>query len=283
MPKLSSSQQDKIAAERTMEVYKRNDMIQKARFSLSIQEQRAVLYAISKIQPTDTYLKEYTFEIKDFYRVIGWDKESYTEFKGMLKGLSDKSWWATIKREDGTEFESLVRWFTTARTDKRSGKVTIKFHEDMMPFLIQLAQGSDFYTKYQLQYVLPMSSQFSPRLYEILKSYQYNNREWFFEIDELKRVLDCQHYKNFNDFKRFALDPAVSEINKYTDIRVAYITETAGRKVTRVIFYFKEKSKEKLLEAQKEIRDALDGQLTIDDVLEGMEKYSEKYRFFDED
>ena len=263
--KLSERQSMQLDSERSMEVYKRNDMIQQARFSLSVQEQKTVLYAISKIKPDDTYLTEYTFDIKDFYRIIGWNKESYTEFKAMLKGLTDKSWWATID-DKGTE--SVLRWFTTARSNKRSGKVTVKFHEDMMPYLLQLAEQQAFYTSYNLRYVLPMSSQYSPRLYELLKSYQKNNREWFFEIDKLKRLLDCQNYKNFNDFKKRALNPAVEEINKYTDINIAYDTEREGRKITRVIFYMAGKSKDALLKAQLEGSEALDGQLDIFEVLQ---------------
>ena len=249
MAKLSERQQMKVDSEREMAVYKRDDMIQKARFSLTVQEQRTILYAISKIKPEDTYLTEYTFDIKDFYKVIGWEKESYTEFKAMLKGLTDKSWWAEID-DKGTE--SVLRWFTTARSNKRSGKVTVKFHEDMMPYLLQLADQGVFYTSYNLQYVLPMQSQYSPRLYELLKSYQKNNREWFFETEELKRLLDCQNYKNFYDFKKWALEPAVEEVNKYTDINIAYDTEKEGRRVARVIFYMAHKSKEALIAAKIE-------------------------------
>lgn len=259
--------QDQATAERCLEVYKRNDMIQKARFTLSVQEQRAVLYAISKIKPDDTYLKEYEFDIKDFYRVIGWSKQSYTEFKALMLELRNKGWYATLP--DGSE--ASVAWFSKVRPNKKSGKVIIKFDEDMMPYLVQLATGSEFYTKYQLQYVLAMSSQYSPRLYEILKSYQYNNRQWFFDIDELKHLLDCKNYTNFNDFKRFALDPAVKEINKYTDIAICYSLTKNGRKVIKVNFQMARKTSSELIKTQREIAEEL-GQLSIDDMLEELEK-----------
>ena len=260
----NTHQIDQARSERALEVFKHNDMIQKARFSLSIQEQRMVLYAISKILPTDTHIKEYTFDIKDFYNVIGWRKESYTEFKAMLKKLRDKSWWVTL--EDG-ETESAVSWFSTVRSNQKSGKVTIKFHEDMMPFLIQLAQGQNFYTRFQLQYVLPMSSQYSPRLYEILKSYQYNNRQWFFDIDELKHLLDCESYTNFNDFKRRVLDPAVEEINKYTDIAIFYTATKNGRKVVKINFFMDKKTESEILQVQRNNQEELD-QMSIYDMIE---------------
>lgn len=270
MGKRKSERQDLAArAAREMAVVKRDDMIQHARFSLSVQEQRCVLYAISKIKPEDTAFNEYTFELKDFYTLCGIEDQSYTRLKQTLKGLSDRSWWAVID-DKGTE--SLLRWFSTLRTNKRSGKVTVKFHEDMMPYLLQLAtqareQGA-FYTQYGLKYVLPMKSQYSPRLYEILKSYQKNNREWFFDLDELKQLMDCQNYTRWPDFRRYALEPAVEEINEYTDLNVAYDTEKEGRKIARVTFFMAGKGKQALTETNLKIYQHLDGQMSIEDFME---------------
>lgn len=283
--KQSEREQLQTQAGRELSVYKRDDMVQKARLNLSTVEQKCVLFAISKIKPSDTAFQEYTFELSHFYALCGYQKESYHEVKAILKGLSDKSWWATID-DKGTE--SLVRWFSTLRTNKKSGKVTVKFHEDMMPFLLELAKQAElgeYYTGYSLQYILPMSSQYSPRLYELLKSYQKNNREWFFEIDELKRVLDGQSYDRWPDFRRRILEPAVEEINKYTDINIAYDTEKEGRKVTRVIFYMAGKGRQALLEAKKAGVEKLDGQMNIEDFLQEMrekEKTSVKAQFFKE-
>lgn len=279
--KLTERQTVQRDAAREMSVYKRDDMIQKSRHQLSIQEQRCVLYAISKIKPTDEIFQEYTFDIKDLYILCGIQKESYTELKAILIGLKSKCWWMQID-DKGTE--SAVSWFSKVRTNKKSGKVTLKFDEDMMPFLLQLTKQNAFYTSYNLQYVLPMSSQFSPRLYEILKSYQKNNREWFFPLEELKRLLDCQNYKRWPDFRRFALEPAVEEINQYTDINIAWDVEKEGKKVSRVIFYMAEKSDDALLNVKRAIRDKMDGQLTIEDILAQLpdEEESVKARFMRE-
>jgi plasmid replication initiation protein len=129
-----------------------------------------------------------------------------------------------------------------------------------------------------------MSSQYSPRLYEILKSYQKNNREWYFELDDLKRLLDCQSYERWPDFRRRALEPAVEEINQYTDINIAWDVEKEGKKVTRVIFYMAKKNADALLDAKRAIQDKLDGQLTIEDILAQLpdEADSVKARFYRE-
>lgn len=276
--KLSKREELKKDVDRSMEVYKRDDLIQKARFTLSLQEQKCVLYAISKIKPSDTIFQEYIFELKEFYSLCGIKSKSYTELKAILKRLSDKSWWAEI---DDKGSESLLRWFNSLKTNKGSGTVKIKFHEDMMPFLLQLAKQDAFYTRYELRYILPMNCQYSPRLYELLKSYQKNNHEWFFEIDKLKKLLDCENYSRFPDFRRFALEPAVEEINKYTDIKIAWEPEKEGRRIAKIYFYMLDKKKEDLIEAQRAGLEQLDGQINYSELLESIQN-SVKSQFFRE-
>ena len=51
-------------------VAKSNDLIQKSRFSLTAQQQKIVLYLISKITPEDTEFKRYKFSINEFYNIF---------------------------------------------------------------------------------------------------------------------------------------------------------------------------------------------------------------------
>ena len=257
--KLTEHEKMKRNSSRNMEVFKRDDMIQKARYRLSVQEQRCVLYAISKIKPEDTAFSEYSFELNDFYALCGLQNESYTELKEILKTLKSKSWW--IETAPGEQ--STVSWFNKVRVSQKSGKVIVRFDDDMMPFLLDLAKQDAFYTSYNLKYVLPMNSRYSPRLYELLKSYQKNQSQWFFDIDDLKYHLDCQNYKNFADFSRFVLEPAVEEINRYTDLAIGYDLQRKGRKVVRVVFFLDEKTPLELDAAEREIETQLDGQIDI--------------------
>lgn len=280
--KLSERQLNKRDNSREMSVVKRNDMLQHARFNLSIQEQKCILYAISRIKPEDKAFQDYTFDIKDFYALCGIDNDSYTRLKQTLKGLADKSWWVAID-DEGTE--SVIRWFTTVRTNKRSGKVTLKFHEDMMPYLLQLAtqarEQGIFYTQYSLKYVLPMKGQYSPRLYELLKSYQKNNREWFFDIDELKHRLDAKTYDRWPDFRRYVLEPAIKEINDFTDLHVAYDTQKEGRRIAVVTFFMAEKNKDELLDTGRAIQENLDGQVSFEEMVRELDE-SVRAKFYRE-
>lgn len=265
--KLTERQIIKRQAAREMEVYKRDDMIQKARFDLSIQEQRCVLYAVSMIKADDSFFQEYTLNLKDFYSLCGLRDESYTEIKAILQGLKQKTWWV----ETSPGVESTVSWFNKVRANKKDGQVTIRFDDDMMPYLLELVKQGAFYTGYKLKYVLPMTSRYSPRLYELLKSYQKNgNIEWFFQLEDLKRLMDAQNYDRWPDFRRRVLEPALNEINEYTDLSVAYVPQKEGKKVVRVTFFMKEKRPDKLLAATLAGTEKLDGQVSIEEVLANM-------------
>ena len=62
-----------ISKQRSYTVVKSNEIIQKARYDLSVTELKLLAYIISKIKPTDTELQEYSFSVKDFCQVCGID------------------------------------------------------------------------------------------------------------------------------------------------------------------------------------------------------------------
>jgi plasmid replication initiation protein len=221
-------------------VAKDNRLIQNSRFSLTPTENKAVLYLISKIQPEDTPGKRYLFNCKEFQALIKWsDDASYTKIKDMLTRLASAQWWMDID-DDGNE--ALVRWFNIIHMNRGTGDIEISFHDDMFPMLLDLQkhleEDGHFYTTYKLQCVSLMKHRYSARIYELLKSYQFNNRKWIFEngtgsvYDLQRRIADTsldgkapeppKNWSNWAIFKRDVLDPAVMEINKYTDIKVAY-------------------------------------------------------------
>lgn len=90
-------------------VVKANELIQKSRFSLTLQQQKIVLYLISQITMYDEDFKLYEFSIVEFCKVCGIDYESgknYADLKAAIKEIADKSVW--IRLANGKQ--TLVRW-----------------------------------------------------------------------------------------------------------------------------------------------------------------------------
>lgn len=219
--------------ERCYNVVKANELIQKSRFELSLLEQKTIAYICSLIKPLEEQELEYVFDIREYAKICGIAYDSgknYTDIKNGLRKLSDRSMWL----ETGDE-EVLVRWLAKVRTNKRSGKVTIRLDEDLVPYLINLKQK---FTQYELYNILGMRSAFSVRIYELLKSYQFLYKK-VFDLDELKEKLMVQNVKSYKDFSLFrkkVLEVAINEINELTDIHVEWTAETKGRKVVGIVF-----------------------------------------------
>lgn len=216
---------------RNYKVVKANDLIQKSRFSLSLQEQKIILFLISKIKPYDNNFIEQTFDIIEFCKVCGieeYNGKNYKNLKDSIKTLSDKSVW--IKTDEKTE--TIVRWINKAWVYNKSGKIKIRLDDDMKPYLLQLQKR---FTQYELLYTLAMKSQYSIRIYELLKSYEYTKSKTF-DIDDFRILVSAENYTRFGDLKRKVLDISMREINQLSDISVNYDIIKKGRKYQQLKF-----------------------------------------------
>ena len=267
-------------------VAKDNRIIQNSRMSLSLVEYKAILYLISKIKPDDEPGGIYVFNCKEFQALLKWNKEaSYQNIKIMLQNLGDASCWIE-GRINGRIKDILIRWFDIVHMDPGNGDIEISFHRDIFPFLVDLKKNlevdKNYYTAYKLENVTLMKHKYSIKIYELLKSYQYNNKKWTFEngtgteLDLQRRIADTVRDKktgkpismipaswaNWAIFKRDVLDPAIKEINKYTDIKVAYsgkkedIHHRRTRAIRTIEFYMvgktvpEQRATEKIIDAE---------------------------------
>jgi plasmid replication initiation protein len=224
------------------DVVKSNELVQKARYNLSFQSQKILLYLISRIknlEPNqDGEFRTEEFKIDEFCEFCGINKEgeNYANVKRAVKELSDCSDWITLYDKDGEVYETLVRWIEKPLIYKRKGTILLKLDKDLAPFLLKLSES---FTRYKLENIFAMQSKYSIRLYELLKSYQNQGRAVVLEVDTLKNLLFAEQYKLFADFKRRVIDMALAEIEKFTDITVSYKTLKTGKKVTSLEFTIK--------------------------------------------
>ena len=247
---------DKAKQDRNYYVVKSNALIQKSRFSLSLQAQRCLLFAISRIKFSDMPSTEYTFAIKDICDACGIDMKTHGDYynlmKAELKALRDNSIWIT--NEEGKE--ETVSWFSKVKINKGTGTVSVKFDESIEEYLFLLQNR---YTQYKLSTPLAFKSKYSIRLYELLLSYikkseleNGRENEITFTPDELKERLDAQNYNKFYDFRRFVLDKAIEEINTYSeDINVSYDYIYVGKVAKKVIFIVNEARATQAYKAKK--------------------------------
>ena len=248
-------------------VVKSNELIQKSRFSLSLQQQRIVLFLISLISEGDQEFREYQFTISDFLKLCGMQMnngQNYQYVKDALQALSNKSMWLEI---DGVD--TLVRWLESPKINRTTHQISVRLDRALMPYLLQLKQN---FTQYELRWTLKFDSKYSNRLYELLKSVYYNSLEpysYTFDLALLRQQIDAAKYKTWQDFKARALEPAIAEINKFSDLNVTYEAKKTGRAVTKIKFTMETK------DALTRIRMSCEGETTETELLPDEQKPSE--------
>ncbi len=248
-------------------VRKSNDLIQKSRFDLSVEQQRIVLFLISKISPQDDDFKLYDFSIPEFCMVCGIDHDNggnYEYLKSVLKTLRDKSVGATLP--DGRW--TTLAWVEKPYISKKNGTVQIRLDRDMKPFLLELKER---FTQYELIYTLNFKSKYTIRLYELIKSRHFHEMDEYtfgYAVEDLRQRMgadDRKSYAKYTNFKARALLPAVKEINDMSDIDVEWKEMPMVRRgVTPVAIQFAVRPKAAL--ERMKIRDKIEHELGWDQI-----------------
>lgn len=221
-----------------MVVRKSNELIQLPVYKLSLMQQKLMLHIFAMIRQEDTELPEYEMTIYEFLKLCNLNTASGSTYKYVKKALEDlvniKAEWI---RQPGTSYMETFRWIDKVRINPETGKIHIILDRVLKPHLIQL---KSFYTTMNITYTLPMKSQYSIHMYELLKSYQHfylkekqKNRPYVIRIDQLLEQLDAP-YKKWTDIRRYILDRAKSEINGHTDIVFDYSIYEKTRKVVSI-------------------------------------------------
>ena len=249
------------------QVVKANDLIQRSRFNLTLQQQKIVLYLISQITPFDEEFKLYEFSIPDFCKICGIDITSggnYQTLKAAIKEIADKSLWITIEDE-----ETLLRWIEKPYINKQSGTIKIRLDNDMKPFLLQLKEN---FTSYELIWTLHFKSKYTIRLYELIKSIHFHELEEYtreYKLEELKKMLDADRYDRWIHFKQRVLEPSIEEINRYSDKNVIWEPIKKGKSVEKIRFSITTKDSLEALKIRDDIMKEMGyEQLTLWDEME---------------
>ena len=243
---MSTYDKVEIDKKRNYQVVKSNEFVQKSRYDLSVAEQRAIAYICSLIKPVKPspetrnapYMLEYEFNILDYAKVCGLRSQGgrfYKDTRDIFKRLMLR-----LIQVEYPDRELIIAWLDRADLFKESGLVRIRLNIDLAPFLFDLQEK---FTAYGLLNILAMKSQYSIRIYELLHSHAYQ-RNIVYDIENLKHILmvtDKRTYDNFAALKRRILDPAMEEINKFTDLAIRYETINKGRKVVKIRFIISSK------------------------------------------
>jgi plasmid replication initiation protein len=231
-----------------------NNLIE-ARYRLTLQEKRIVLWLSSQVTTFDEDFKEHILTIKDFSELTNTKGENlYTRLQSITRRLMQRI--ITI-RPIGEKRLIQVAWLGAADYKIDKGIISLSFHPHLKPFFLQLKRD---FTKINISEIMGLQSIYSIRIYELLKQKEYIGKR-VISIEEIRNYcgISKEKYKQINHLIKKVLDVSKENINEKTDIEISYSMIKEGRKYVSVSFDVKNKKKIKKLELLgKEIKERED-------------------------
>lgn len=216
-------------------VVKQGHKLVNARYKLNTNEMKLILFAISEISKNDP--DDYVYKIKISELGNHLDNESLKNKHTRLKEFCESLLRKPLYIPDDTGGFLIATWFSSLRYVPGVGELHYRISTDLKPFLIDLQRR---FIQYNLSYILPLTSTYSIRVYQLLKEYQKIGHRKF-DLKELQTMLDVpQSLKAlYSNFKLRVLAVAQREINTYTDINFDYEEIKSGKKVVTLKFIIK--------------------------------------------
>lgn len=223
---------------------------------LTITERRIIYSLISLVQPEDSAMKTYVLPVKQLAKLIGIAESSFYErVERSIDELQKKMLIIEHKEKpDGpVTVVDKINWVQQATYIKRQGLVRVKLSDALASYLLNLKSS---YTKYRIGNVLKLKSEYSWRLYELLKEREPLQNKRVFKIAELRKLLNLEdkHLETKN-LRSAVLDRAAKELKEKTDIYFEYeVHKKIGRRIDSFIFYIhKNVNKNNIEEAEESI------------------------------
>ena len=219
-----------------------NDLI-KGKSNLSLNELKLLRLTIMQVLAEDKDLLTYHVKINDLAKILDISTPSiYRDVMEMCKHLLQE----IVCVGDGNPKHKwkMFQWCSTCQYD--NGTITIKLHDNLKPYLIQL---KEHYTQYMLQDILMLKTVYAVRIYELIREemkgqavYADKTATVSLDVETIRKATDTEKkYEKMGMFKQRVIDSAVNEINDKSCFNVTYEYIKRSRKI--IGFQFKIESK----------------------------------------
>lgn len=218
-------------------IVKQDFKLVNAKYKLDTFEIKFILTALAQIDADDVEFKEYEIKVSELESKLQAELNE-TRLKQFAKRLMSKP--LEVPTDSGW---IVFNWFSKIQYFSKDSKFVVKIDDDLKPYLIELKER---FIKYNLSYILPLSSNYSIRIYQLLKEYEKLKIRTF-SLTELQDLLQVPpSLKIYNRFKEKVLLVAQKELFENCDIFFDYEEKKERKKVTDIIFRINANVKKKV-------------------------------------
>jgi len=217
-------------APNSVAIFQHNNLVE-ARYSLTLQEKRLILWLISKIQPDEEDFKKHELAVQEFMNLMELTgKANYKELQKITLGLMKKV--LVIKRPEERTL-TQVNWINYAHYEEGTGKIEVSFSDAMKPFLLHLKSQ---FTAIEITDLMQFTSIHAIRIYELLKQYQ-DIGERVLSLEEIRECCGVKDkLKQYVEFEKYLLLIAQREINEKSDFHFDFERIKRSRKIVAIKF-----------------------------------------------
>ena len=224
-----------------------------ASYNLDLAEQRLILLAILEARESNTPSdRDLTIHAESYINHFNVHRNTaYKVLKDACKNLFERRFSYQKLTAKGNLENVMSRWVHRVSYVENVALVRIRFSDDVVPLITNLEKH---FTSYELEQVSSLTSAYAIRLYEVLIAWRSTGKVTMIEISELRSKLGVEpnEYQKMANFKSRVLDLAIQQINDHTDIKAEYEQHKRGRSIIGFSFSFKQKSKPKTINHERD-------------------------------
>ena len=215
-------------------VVQHNELIE-AKWTMDRISMKLFEMAVSAIDVSKEKIsKEVEVAKEDIFTMFKSDSgDRYTRLREHLENLQKQ----TILFNKNNNRKEMITAVTKTvwYTDESNPNVVIQFHEDIMPYLVNLKER---FTQYPIGDLMDLKSKYSIIIYKLLKMNTWKDSKITYTIKDLRRITDTEkEYSRFEAWERRVIKSAVEEINGgFTSMLVAYQKVYSGKRVVAIEF-----------------------------------------------
>lgn len=212
-------------------IVSKSNVLIDAAYSLTLNESRLLLLAISKIDPRKPNHNNITISAEDYARMFSVPmNKSYQALKTAGDGLFESD----IRTFDGKNDER-IRWIDKNTYAKGEGSLTIHFTQWVAPYISKLHTR---FTSYELRLIANLSSPYAIRLLEMLMQYKASGF-YVVTLEDLRERLELNgKYERFSNLAARVLKPSIKDLVDNSGMKITMKAIRKGKTVQRLEFRF---------------------------------------------
>ncbi|MBT31665.1 MAG: hypothetical protein CMO01_18570 [Thalassobius sp.] len=207
-----------------------------AEYRLTPIEMKIIYLMAMQVRKGDEDFKTYQLRIKDFQEDLGL-KDNHALYERMIEIVKRLMTRVVQIRHDNGNVEQFP-FITWSMHKHKEGTIGIIFVPKLKPHMIDLKERFTSFYDYN---VLSLRSQYSMRIYELIKQYERIGKRTI-AVADLRRMLRLQDkYRSYNMFKKKVIEQAKKDLDKNCDVSFEFTERKQGRKITEIDFIIKKK------------------------------------------